>query len=48
MAQSISQFAGNRLGVDLDADTFLARTGGQVLNPNSEMLFKACYQRLFL
>ncbi len=40
MAQSISQFAGNRLGVDLDADTFLARTGGQVLNPNSEMLFQ--------
>ena len=40
MAQSISQFAGNRFGVDLDADTFLARTGGQVLNPNSEMLFQ--------
>ena len=34
------QFAGNRFGVDLDADTFLARTGGQVLNPNSEMLFQ--------
>ncbi len=40
MAQSIAQFAGNRFGVDLDADTFLARTGGQVLNPNSEMLFQ--------
>ena len=28
------------LGADIDVDTFLARTGGRVLNPNAEMLFQ--------
>ena len=38
--QSISKIAGFALGTDLDADTYLARSGGQVLNPNAEMLFQ--------
>ena len=37
---SVTQLANNAFGTDLDADTFLARTGGQVLNPNAEMLFQ--------
>ena len=28
------------LGANIDVDTFLARTGGRVLNPNAEMLFQ--------
>ena len=28
------------LGANIDTDTFLARTGGRVLNPNAEMLFQ--------
>ena len=38
--QSVSKIAGFALGTDLDADTYLARSGGQVLNPNAEMLFQ--------
>ena len=40
MAQSISGISGFLLGTELDTDTFLARTGGRVLNPNAEMLFQ--------
>ena len=40
MAQSISSISGFLLGTELDTDTFLARTGGRVLNPNAEMLFQ--------
>ena len=32
--------AGNALGTQISPDTFLARTGGAVLNPNAEMLFQ--------
>ena len=32
--------SGFLLGTELDTDTFLARTGGRVLNPNAEMLFQ--------
>ena len=39
-AQSISGISGFLLGTELDTDTFLARTGGRVLNPNAEMLFQ--------
>ena len=39
-SQSISSLSGFLLGTELDADTFLARTGGRVLNPNAEMLFQ--------
>jgi len=38
--QTISKLAGVAFGTELDADTFLARTGGKVLNPNAEMLFQ--------
>ena len=38
-AQSISKLTG-LLGANFDTDTFLARTGGRVLNPNAEMLFE--------
>ncbi len=38
--QSISKISGFLLGTELDTDTFLARTGGRVLNPNAEMLFQ--------
>ena len=37
---AITKLAGTALGTELDADTFLARTGGKVLNPNAEMLFQ--------
>ena len=37
---AITRLAGSALGTELDADTFLARTGGKVLNPNAEMLFQ--------
>ena len=37
---AITRLAGTALGTELDADTFLARTGGRVLNPNAEMLFQ--------
>ena len=37
---AITKLAGSALGTELDADTFLARTGGKVLNPNAEMLFQ--------
>ena len=39
-ANQVTQAANAAFGTDLDADTFLARTGGQVLNPNAEMLFQ--------
>ena len=39
-SQSISKVSGFLLGTELDTDTFLARTGGRVLNPNAEMLFQ--------
>ena len=38
--QSLSSISGFLLGTELDTDTFLARTGGRVLNPNAEMLFQ--------
>ena len=38
--QVISKLAGFAFGTDLDADTYLARSGGRVLNPNAEMLFQ--------
>ena len=38
--QAISGMSGFLLGTELDTDTFLARTGGRVLNPNAEMLFQ--------
>ena len=38
--QTVSKLAGAAFGTELDADTFLARTGGKVLNPNAEMLFQ--------
>ena len=39
-AQTISKIAGFAFGTDLDVDTYLARSGGRVLNPNAEMLFQ--------
>tara|TARA_B100000925_G_scaffold19858_1_gene13604 strand:- start:27 stop:752 length:726 start_codon:yes stop_codon:yes gene_type:complete len=39
-AQSISGLANAVFGSNLDADTFLARTSGRVLNPNAEVLFQ--------
>ena len=39
--QAMSKLAGSVFGVELDADTVLARQGGRVLNPNAEMLFQA-------
>ena len=39
-AQTLSGLAGILPGVNLDADTFLARTSGRVLNPNAEVLFQ--------
>ena len=38
--QAVSKLAGFAFGTDLDADTYLARSGGRVLNPNAEMLFQ--------
>ena len=38
--QTVSKIAGTVFGVELDADTVLARQGGRVLNPNAEMLFQ--------
>ena len=38
--QAMSKLAGGVFGVELDADTVLARQGGRVLNPNAEMLFQ--------
>ena len=38
--QTTAKMAGMAFGTELDADTFLARTGGKVLNPNTEMLFQ--------
>ena len=37
---TIAKIAGAVTGSDLDTDTFLARQGGKVLNPNAEMLFQ--------
>jgi len=39
-AQTLSGLAGALTGSSLDADTFLARTSGRVLNPNAEVLFQ--------
>ena len=38
-ASSLAKLTGI-LGANIDVDTFLARTGGRVLNPNAEMLFQ--------
>ena len=38
--QAMAKLAGGVFGVELDADTVLARQGGRVLNPNAEMLFQ--------
>ena len=39
-AQTLSNMASNMAGTEIDTDTFLARTGGKVLNPNAEILFQ--------
>ena len=39
-AQTITSAANLAFGSNLDADTFLARTSGRVLNPNAEVLFQ--------
>ena len=39
-SHGVSKLAGFAFGTDLDADTYLARSGGRVLNPNAEMLFQ--------
>ena len=36
----ITKLAGGAFGTELNPDTFLARHGGRVLNPNAEMLFQ--------
>ena len=38
-ASSLAKLTG-LLGANIDVDTYLARTGGRVLNPNAEMLFQ--------
>ena len=38
--QFLSKLGSGAFGTEIDADTFLARTGGRVLNPNAEMLFQ--------
>ena len=40
VTSGIAGLAGNALGTEISPDTFLARTGGAVLNPNAEMLFQ--------
>ena len=40
VTSGIAGLAGNALGTQVSPDTFLARTGGAVLNPNAEMLFQ--------
>ena len=40
VTSGIAGLAGNALGTQISPDTFLARTGGAVLNPNAEMLFQ--------
>ena len=40
VTSGIAGLAGNALGTDITTETFLARTGGSVLNPNAEMLFQ--------
>jgi len=39
-AQTLANMASNMAGTEIDTDTFLARTGGKVLNPNAEILFQ--------
>ena len=36
----ITKLANGAFGTELDPDTFLARSGGRVLNPNAEVLFQ--------
>ena len=40
VTSGVAGLAGNALGTQISPDTFLARTGGAVLNPNAEMLFQ--------
>ena len=40
VTSGIAGLAANALGTQISPDTFLARTGGAVLNPNAEMLFQ--------
>ena len=40
VTSGIAGLAGNALGTNITPDSFLARTGGAVLNPNAEMLFQ--------
>ena len=40
VTSGLAGLAGNALGTDITPDSFLARTGGSVLNPNAEMLFQ--------
>ena len=48
MGTQISLSTANFLmGTDIDMDTYLARTGGKVLNPNAEMLFQGPTIRSF-
>ena len=40
IAQTLTNKANAMFGTDISTDTFLARTGGKVLNPNAEILFE--------
>ena len=40
VTQLAAKAAGAAFGTEVDMDTFLARAGGRVLNPNAEMLFQ--------
>ena len=46
-AQTLANMASNMAGTAIDTDTFLARTGGKVLNPNAEILFQGPVIRVF-
>ena len=47
MTQFITKMANGAFGTELSPDTFLARSGGRVLNPNAEMLFQGPAIRAF-
>ena len=40
VTSKIAQSVSGMLGTEIDPDTYFARTGGRVLNPNAEMLFQ--------
>ena len=47
MTQFMTKMASGAFGTELSPDTFLARSGGRVLNPNAEMLFQGPAIRAF-